>query len=142
MSRHRAIDRMVSGSRTLTSSMRNFNLGSGMSDHAAGRAYDLVGQNLGLYAAMVNNSGGYAAFHGAGGSRHLHVVPGSGAIGDTAVPRIKPVMAGGGSSRVSQDSITVNVYASDGMDETALANRVVEKFAQFNATSLKGTDHG
>ena len=127
MSRHRALDGMVSGSRSLTSSMRNFNLGSGMSDHAAGRAYDLVGQNLGLYATMVNNSGGYAAFHGAGGNRHLHVVPGSGAIGDTAVPRMKPVMAGGGSSSVSQDSITVNVYASDGMDETALANRVVEK---------------
>jgi len=128
MSRHRAIDRMISGNRTLTSSLRSFGLGSGMSDHAAGRAYDLVGDNLGLYAAMVNGSGGYAAFHGAGGNRHLHVVPGSGPIGDTAVPRMMPAgaMAGGGPS-VSQDTITVNVYASEGMDETALANRVVDR---------------
>jgi hypothetical protein len=137
MSRHRALDRMVKGNRTLTSSLRNFNLGSGMSDHASGRAFDLVGQNLGQYASMVNATGGYAAFHGAGGSRHLHVVPGSGAIGDTAVPRMSPAMAMSGGGMVSSDQVTINVYPSQGMDEQALADKVVDQLTRAQRTKAE-----
>jgi len=126
MMAHRRFNAMVAGSRSVTSSLRGYNLGSMGSDHAAGRAYDLVGQNLGLYASMVNNSGGLAQFHGAGGSRHLHVVPGSTPMGDTATPymgggMMTPAVQGGSTN------INVQVYGTPGMDEEALANAVVRK---------------
>lgn len=85
MGRHAAMDSMLTGSRTITSGYRNYGLGSINSDHVTGRAYDLVGQNLGQYSSLVNAGGGFAEFHGVGGDRHLHVVPGPG-IGDTMTP--------------------------------------------------------
>lgn len=85
MGRHAAMDGMLTGSRTITSSYRNYGLGSINSDHVTGRAYDLVGQNLGQYSSLVSAGGGFAEFHGVGGDRHLHVVPGPG-IGDTMTP--------------------------------------------------------
>jgi hypothetical protein len=86
MDRHNAINSSVAGKRTITSSYRTTGLGSLNSDHVTGRAVDLVGQNLGSYAVATRNAGGFAEFHGSGGDRHLHAVPGPGAIGDTLTP--------------------------------------------------------
>jgi hypothetical protein len=36
---------------------------------------DVRGPRLGAYAQVVRRNGGYAAMHGHGGNRHLHVVP-------------------------------------------------------------------
>jgi len=63
------------GGHQITSGVRAWNLGSARSDHLRGRAMDVRGPRLGSYANAVRASGGYAAFHGQGGSRHLHVVP-------------------------------------------------------------------
>jgi hypothetical protein len=94
---------MLTGNRSVTSSYRNFGLGSINSDHVTGKAYDLTGQNLGQYARLVHANGGFAEFHGTMANRHLHVVPG---IGDTAVPSMAPpVMSGGGGG-----SNTTNYY--------------------------------
>jgi hypothetical protein len=127
MAAHRRFNSMIPGSRSVTSSLRGYNLGSMGSDHAAGRAYDLVGQNLGLYRSAVLASGGYAEFHGGPSSgRHLHVVPGSTPMGDTATPYM------GGATMMSavqggSTNINVQVYGTPGMDEEALANAVVRK---------------
>jgi len=86
MGRHSAMDASLTGKRTVTSSYRTTGLGSVNSDHVTGRAYDLVGQNLGQYQTLAKAGGGFAEFHGTNASRHLHVVPGPGAIGDTRVP--------------------------------------------------------
>jgi hypothetical protein len=48
---------------------------------------DIRGPRLGAYAQVVRRSGGYAAMHGTGGNRHLHVVP--------QTRRPQPQMAGG-----------------------------------------------
>jgi hypothetical protein len=132
MSKHGRFDMMIGGKRSITSAYRTNMLGSGMSDHAAGRAYDLTGQNLGMYQSLVRANGGYADFHGAGGNRHLHVVPGNAPMGDTAVPRIAPIMASSGGRQSAGDTITVNVYPSEGMDEQALASRVIERLDRIN----------
>lgn len=126
MMAHRRFNSMIAGSRSVTSSLRGYDLGSMSSDHAAGRAYDLVGQNLGLYRSAVLANGGYADFHGAGGDRHLHVVPGSTPMGDTATPymgggTMTPTVQGGSTN------INVQVYGTPGMNEEALANAVVRK---------------
>lgn len=63
------------GGHSITSGMRNYNLGSVHSDHRYGRAMDVQGPRLGAYAQVVRRNGGYAAMHGTGGNRHLHVVP-------------------------------------------------------------------
>jgi hypothetical protein len=76
----------LTGKRTVTSSYRTTGLGSINSDHVTGRAYDLVGQNLGQYQSLVRSTGGFAEFHGVNKARHLHVVPGSGAMGDNGMP--------------------------------------------------------
>lgn len=92
MSRHYAMDSMVSGSRTVTSAYRTGRLGSINSDHITGRAFDLVGQQLGMYKTTVEKNGGFAEYHGRGGNRHLHVVPGAGVdapMGDMRVPASK-----------------------------------------------------
>jgi polyhydroxyalkanoate synthesis regulator phasin len=86
MKRHSSIDNALTGKRSVTSGLRNFALGSINSDHVTGRALDLTGQNLGAYATMTNKMGGFAEFHGTGGDRHLHVVPGEGPVGDTMAP--------------------------------------------------------
>jgi hypothetical protein len=71
------------GNRFITSSYRDFNLGSSNSDHVNGRAYDLVGDNLISYRDAVKRDGGFAEFHGDRSTRHLHVVP---RIGDSISP--------------------------------------------------------
>jgi hypothetical protein len=63
------------GGHRIVSGVRAWNLGSARSDHLRGRAMDVRGPRLGSYAQAVRESGGYAAFHGKGVSRHLHVVP-------------------------------------------------------------------
>lgn len=85
MARHSSISSQLAGKRTITSGIRNYALGSPSSDHTTGAAIDLVGQNLGQYAALTRASGGFAEFHGSAASRHLHVVPGAG-IGDSSTP--------------------------------------------------------
>ena len=85
MGRHAAMNGMLTGSRTVTSGYRTFGLGSINSDHVTGRAYDLVGQNLGQYQSLVRAGGGFAEYHGINRDRHLHVVPGPG-IGDNSSP--------------------------------------------------------
>ena len=87
MAAHHSMDSMLTGKRNVTSSFRTTGLGSPSSDHAAGRAYDLTGQNLGQYASLAKSAGGFAEFHGAASSRHLHVVPALGRMGDTASPQ-------------------------------------------------------
>jgi gas vesicle protein len=91
LSRHQEMDSMLSGKRMITSSWRNYNLGSPSSDHVTGRAYDLVGNQLGMYKTIVEKNGGFAEFHGGSTNRHLHVVPGSGPMGDTYAPFKQPV---------------------------------------------------
>jgi len=86
MGRHASMDSALTGKRTVTSGYRNYGLGSMNSDHVTGRAYDLVGQNLGQYQSLVKSTGGFAEFHGVNKARHLHVVPGSGAMGDNGMP--------------------------------------------------------
>lgn len=63
------------GGHSILSGVRGSNLGSVHSDHRYGRAMDVQGPRLGAYAQQVRRSGGYAAMHGTGGNRHLHVVP-------------------------------------------------------------------
>ena len=129
MARHSSIDGMLTGTRSITSSYRTYGLGSPSSDHVTGRAIDLVGANLGQYKQLAENAGGFAEFHGRGGSRHLHVVPGPGAIGDTMVPasmKSPSMMAqpsGGGSSN---NSYTININGSNASPEE-IANRVMAK---------------
>lgn len=125
MGSHSMFDAQIAGKRTVTSGQRNFALGSMNSDHAAGRAYDLVGQNLGLYGQAIRQAGGFAEFHGNGAGRHLHVVPGGVPVGDTATPFIaSPVMA---SSSNSSSTVNIVVNAPQGMDVQALASEVASR---------------
>jgi hypothetical protein len=126
MMRHGAYDSMLAGTRTVTSSLRSTNLGSLNSDHATGNAYDLVGQNLVGYAAMVNRTGGFAEFHGAGSGRHLHVVPGA-PMGDAMSPVAMPVVTTGGGSSTSY---SIQINAAPGQDPNAIANAVMAKIDQ------------
>jgi hypothetical protein len=122
LDRHRQIDSGITGKRSVTSSLRNFNLGSLNSDHKTGRAYDLVGQNLGAYGVAVRKSGGFAEFHGSQADRHLHVVPGT---GDSSMPSMVGVGSSGGGGSVSNSyNITVN---GSNQDPEAIANAVMEK---------------
>lgn len=75
------------GGHSILSGVRGHSLGSVHSDHRYGRAMDIRGPRLGAYAQVVRRSGGYAAMHGTGGNRHLHVVP--------QTRRPQPQMAGG-----------------------------------------------
>ena len=114
------------GNRFITSSYRNFGLGSSNSDHVNGRAYDLVGDNLISYRDAVNRDGGFAQFHGDKQSRHLHVVP---RIGDSTSPAYA-IAAGITSVTGSQSSgapvynITVN---GAGSNPEEIANMVMHK---------------
>ena len=122
MASHARFNSLLTGTRNVTSSLRFDNLGSMSSDHAAGRAYDLVGQNLGAYQKLVTQSGGFAEFHGRGGSRHLHVVP---PIGGTRTSRVNQVGEGG-----MTQNVTVNVYGAPGQSETVIARHVVSALAE------------
>ena len=124
--RHDYMDGMLTGKRNMTSSFRTDNLGSINSDHITGRAYDLTGQNLGAYSEMVNRSGGFAEFHGRGGGRHLHVVPGETPVGDNTTPYMGNVASAGGSSS-STSNYNITVQGSPGMDVNQLADAVMAR---------------
>lgn len=81
----------LGGSRTLTSTVRSWGLGSLGSDHTTGRAGDVAGSNLGALAARLRADGAFAELHGSGSSRHLHT-----AVGDTGSSRRGVMGAGGG----------------------------------------------
>ena len=129
MARHASMNSMLTGTRTVTSGYRNYGLGSVNSDHVTGRAYDLVGQNLGQYQSLVRGTGGFAEFHGVNGARHLHVVPGSGAMGDSRVPVSSSttpgpiVMSGGGGG-----GSNYNFYVTG--NENASASEIAEMVMQ------------
>ena len=127
MSRHAAMNSQLTGSRTITSAFRTTGLGSPSSDHVTGRAYDLTGQNLGAYSKLVHANGGFAEFHGRNANRHLHVVPGPGAMGDTTVPsfgKMSQSMPGQSGSSVT-NNITVN--GAPGQSPEAIAAAVIQK---------------
>jgi hypothetical protein len=109
---HQRLNTMLPGRRVVTSGVRENNLGSLMSDHRFGRAYDLTGDNLGQYAQTVNGEGGFAEFHGSAGSRHLHVVP---PIGDT----MSPAMVGAGAGNVYNYSVSVSANTNASPNEIA-----------------------
>jgi hypothetical protein len=92
-----------------------------------GRAYDLTGQNLGQYARLVHDNGGFAEFHGSNANRHLHVVPG---IGDTAMPAMPTSMtnmSGGGGGSTNYYNIEIN---GANQSPEQIANMVVAKLDQ------------
>ena len=127
MGRHSAMDGALTGKRTVTSAYRTTGLGSINSDHVTGRAYDLVGQNLGQYQTLAKAGGGFAEFHGVNKSRHLHVVPGPG-IGDTKVPVAssnKPMpMAMGGGSR-GDNNYTFHIKGGENASPNQIADAVM-----------------
>lgn len=126
MARHAAMNGQLTGKRTITSSLRNYALGSPSSDHATGSAYDLTGQNLGAYAKLVHANGGFAEFHGSAASRHLHVVPGPG-IGDTTVARPVSSVSSGGGNTTNYYSFEIN---GANQSPEAIANMVMAKIEQ------------
>lgn len=124
---HSYFDSLLSGKRTVTSGLRNFNLGSINSDHVTGRALDLTGQNLGMYKSAVEAAGGFAEFHGVNGARHLHVVPPSGPTGDSSTPIAASAnnnagISSSGSSGGGQYVININGYNKSPQQ---LANEVI-----------------
>jgi hypothetical protein len=127
MMSHSQINSQLPGKRSITSAWRSTNLGSLNSDHITGNAYDLVGQNLVGYSALVNSSGGFAEFHGSGGDRHLHVVPGAAGTapyGDA----VSPMPSNGASSGASYNSnYSIVVNASPNQDVSAIANEVMNR---------------
>ena len=135
MARHAGINSQLTGTRNITSAYRTTGLGSINSDHIMGRAIDLTGQNLGQYARLTHENGGFAEFHGVGAARHLHAVPGPGAMGDTAVPsfgkmpQLMPAQGGSG----SMNNITVN--GAPGQSPEAIAAAVMQKIREHERTS-------
>jgi len=126
MGRHAALDGMLTGTRNVTSSYREFGLGSINSDHVTGRAYDLVGQNLGAYQRLVHANGGFAEFHGANGGRHLHVVPGPLPFGDMSAPKTtitRPLGGKGGEA----SPMVINMTVNGNTDAQAIADAAVVK---------------
>ena len=95
---------MGSGIR-VTSGFRTHSLGSFNSAHKAGNGFDLVGSGLNSYAARLNNSGGFAQFHGNGSARHLHTEQ---PLGDTSAPRVTASRSGGSTVVNNAYSFTVN----------------------------------
>jgi hypothetical protein len=128
LGKHMAFDQMA-GKRTITSGVRNYNLGSPSSDHTTGAAYDLTGDNLGAYANSVNGAGGFAEFHGAAGTRHLHVVP---PMGDSMTPALVGAMAASGGSTSNSYSIVVN-GGSDSAD--VIARKVMDEIERNNRSN-------
>lgn len=122
---HQRLDNMA-GNRFITSSYRNFALGSPNSDHVNGRAYDLVGDNLISYRDAVKRDGGFAEFHGDRSTRHLHVVP---RIGDSMLPAY--TMATGIASAAGPQSDGGNTYNitvnGAGSNPEEIANMVIHK---------------
>lgn len=132
--RHSFFDSMFTGSRNITSAYRTTNLGSINSDHITGRAYDLTGDNLGAYANMVNKFGGFAEFHGRGGSRHLHVVPGETPVGDSTAPSMGPVAMPSSNSSTT-NYYNISVQPTPGMDVNQLADAVMNRIQRVERSS-------
>lgn len=134
MGAHSRINSMFAGKRSVTSSYRTTGLGSINSDHVTGKAYDLIGQNLGAYATMVNRTGGFAEFHGRGGNRHLHVVPGEGPAGDTTAPYMGSVATPAAASS-SVNYYNISVTGTPGMDVNMLADAVMAKIQRVDRSN-------
>jgi hypothetical protein len=124
MAKHHSVTSRLAGKRKITSGIRSDNLGSLGSDHVNGGALDVTGQNLGAYQQMIRSSGGFAEFHGGSSNRHLHVVPGEDAIGDSPMPVAQMASAPEPSSGMGNISLVVN--PSRGMDENALARKTIQ----------------
>ena len=121
---------MITGKRTMTSAYRTNNLGSINSDHVTGRAYDLVGQNLGAYSRLVHANGGFAEFHGSNASRHLHVDPGAGPSGDRtsiAAPNYIPPMSSSGGKDGGSIQVVQNIQAGPNASPTEIAQIAVRE---------------
>lgn len=127
LGRHSQMDGMLTGKRTMTSAYRTNNLGSMNSDHVTGRAYDLVGANLGAYQRLATANGGFAEFHGYGGTRHLHVVPGGGPYGDTGYPAKTSTAPAMGSGSGGGISINMNVTGGPNASAEEIATIAVNK---------------
>jgi hypothetical protein len=84
---------------------------------------------LGQYATTINKAGGFAEFHGGGGSRHLHVVPPSSPVGDSGTSRIGQV-APTANQQPSGGAVTINVYASEGQSEQEIARVVMNEISK------------
>lgn len=127
LSRHSYLNSQLAGKRTITSAWRNSNLGSINSDHVTGNAYDLTGQNLGGYQKLVTDGGGFAEFHGAGGNRHLHVVPGPTPAGDSSSPVPSLAMSGASNSGATSNSYNFTINASESATANEIAAAVMDK---------------
>ena len=130
MDRHAALNSQVPGNRSVTSAWRNHSLGSINSDHVTGRAYDLVGQNLGKYQTLVREGGGFAEFHGNFGKRHLHVVPGPGAFGDSSSPAGK-VTSMSSSGPIVNNNYNIEINGTN-MSPEAIADAVIARIDKRN----------
>jgi hypothetical protein len=126
LGRHNMMDGALVGKRTITSAYRTTGLGSPSSDHIMGRAYDLVGQNLGGYSKMVHANGGFAEFHGTNANRHLHVVPGAG-MGDTMVPQRMSGPSSSGIGSTTNNNYTINVEAGPNATAEQIAAITMKK---------------
>ena len=89
----------------VSSGFRTHSLGSFNSAHKAGNGFDLVGSGLNSYAARLNDSGGFAQFHGNGSARHLHTEH---PLGDMNAPRVTASRSGGSTVVNNAYSFTVN----------------------------------
>jgi hypothetical protein len=136
MGRHAAMNGQLTGKRTVTSSLRDYALGSINSDHATGSAYDLTGQNLGQYAKLVHANGGFAEFHGSMANRHLHVVPGAGKMGDTATST--PVSTASSSGGGTNNYYTFEINGNNAAPEV-IANMVMAKIQEKERSNRQRT---
>lgn len=98
--------------------------GRGSGDHQAGRALDLVGGRTGAYANAARAQGHYAAFHGSGTGRHLHVAfrkP----MGDTGTSMAPAAFttSSGDQSNGSATVININapIYGVDNLNQVIYA---------------------
>ena len=133
MGRHSEMDGQLKGTRKITSSYRDYNLGSPSSDHVTGRAYDLTGQNLGAYKRLVHANGGFSEFHGNNANRHLHVVPGpGGATGDSSSSQGE--LGVSTMSMSGSNSNYYNIYVNTN-DPEAAAREVMRKLKDLDTAA-------
>ena len=137
LSSHSAVNSGLAGKRNITSSYRNYALGSLKSDHVTGRALDIVGDNLVSYRDKMTSAGGLAEFHGKGDTRHLHVVPpqGGNPIGDSYTA----VGAAGSQGNSSGIGNTTNNYSFNisGTNAEDIAKAVMRKIATTNKSNAE-----
>lgn len=107
--------------------------GHGSGDHQAGRALDLTGRGLAKYGAAMRAQGGYAAFHGAGRTRHLHVVP---PMGDTSRSMASSVRGrttsrNGGGVTIEAGAVVVHVTnPSSNVDVSEAVRQGIEDYVR------------